>query len=538
MAFRLAGLVFLAACGTTDAPEAPRVAVDPAAPVLRRLTAPQYTNALHDLFGDALVVPAKLEPDLSIDGLVAIGASRGTVSSRGVELYEEGAFLVAEQVVVSPVREMWVPCTPTSAVDSACAREALSWLAWRAWRRPVTEAEQQTLVALADEAAAQLGDFHLGLQYGVAAVLQAPSFLYREEVGEPRDGGRLYSSHEMASRLAFFLWNTLPDEELLELADSGDLNREGVLVEQVHRMVHDDRARQGLRAFVSELYHLDRLDDLTKDPALYPHMSEALGPAAREETLLAFEHVFLADEDYRDLLTTRRAYVDATLASVYGVQSPTPEGFGLVMLPEDEPRAGLLGQAAILGQHAHPTSSSPTLRGKFIRETLLCQVIPPPPADVDTSIPEPSGTAPTLRDRVAEHLEDPTCAGCHLLMDPLGLALEPFDGIGRYRLRDNGVLIDASGDLDGETYEDAEQLGQVLASDPDLGPCFTEQMYRYATGRNPELGELDLLEHLGERFTARGHSIQRLMMLIALSEGFRTAAPPSGELPTTQEEAG
>ena len=188
-------------------------------------------------------------------------------------------------------------------------------------------------------------------------------------------------------------------------------------------------------------------------------------------------------------------------------------------------RTGLLGHVSFLAQHSHPVSTSPTLRGKFIRETLLCHSIPEPPADVDTSIPEPSGDAPTLRDRVNEHLEVEVCAACHSLTDPLGLGLENFDGLGRYRQTDNSHPIDASGEVDGATFTDASSLAEALRGHPDLGPCLTENLYRYAMGRAQTAGELELVDSLATRFKRQDNTLRSLMRDVAMSDGFRKLDP-------------
>ncbi|MFN8096645.1 MAG: DUF1588 domain-containing protein [Vicinamibacteria bacterium] len=200
---------------------------------------------------------------------------------------------------------------------------------------------------------------------------------------------------------------------------------------------------------------------------------------------------------------------------------PSLDGFAPAVLPDDGPRAGLLGQASVLALHAHAVSSSATRRGVFIREVLLCQEIPPPPANVDTSIPEPSPDARTLRDRVAVHLEDRTCAACHRLTDPIGLGLENFDGIGQFRVTEADATIDPSGDLDGATFTDARGLGLQVALDPAFSRCMAESVYAYAAGHRPADGEEVLVDWLDRRFSEQQHSMRSLLREIALSDAFR-----------------
>ncbi len=246
------------------------------------------------------------------------------------------------------------------------------------------------------------------------------------------------------------------------------------------------------------------MDDLAKDPTLFEHFDTELGNDAREETLRLFEHiVFDEDSDFRDVMTTRDTFVNPRLAALYEIPAPVRGDFGAVRLPEGN-RAGLLTHASILNLHAHQVATSATRRGAFVRKVLLCQEIPPPPVNVDTSIPEPSGTTLTLRDRVIEHLENPTCAGCHLLTDPIGLGLENFDAIGRWRTLDHDALIDPSGQLDGVDFADAVELGRRVREHEQFAPCVVRTLLRYASGRIEAPQERLVVNALTERFVSRG----------------------------------
>lgn len=500
---------------------------------LRRLTEPQYRNAVRTLFGPDIVIPSRLEPDSEIGGLVELGASRTSISRRGVEAYEAASYELAEQAMESgALRARLVPCEPAGAEDAACARQALSGFARIAWRRSLTDAELDRLTTVSTRAGATLGDFHQGLVFGLAAVLQSPKFLFRQELGRATiDGVPAFDDHELATRLSFFLWDDLPDAALLDAAEQGRLTSEDGLAEQVERMLQDPRARRGIRTFFTEILELNHLDEVNKAPEIFPSISPDLAPSAREETLRVIEHLIFEERgDYRDLMTTRRTFLNPKLAALYDVRAPSREGFAEVMLPADGKRLGLLGHASFLALHSHPVSTSPTLRGIFVREKLLCEIIPDPPADVDTSIPEPSGRAPTLRARIDEHLSVQACAGCHGLVDPIGLALENFDGIGRYRELDNGVPIDASGRIAGSEFEGPEDFAQILRTHPSLTTCLVTKMFRYATGRvEIAEGEQELLDTLHDAFAASGYDTLTLVRNIALSPGFRLAAPPRQE---------
>ncbi len=495
----------------------PEPATSPQEPALRRLTQAQYTRAVLDLLGDDLFVPTSLEPDSAQDGLHALGAATTAISPRGVEQYESAAFELATQALIDPAEPLG--CEPEGIVDDACAEQVLAPLARRAWRRPVTDAELQSLVDVSAQAATELADFHEGLVYGLAAVLQSPWFLYRVELGVD---GRL-TDLELATRLSFFLWDTLPDETLLAAAEAGELSTPDQVAVHVDRMLADDRARAGVRNFFTEMLELYELDGLNKDSTVFPHMSPDVGPSAREETLLTIEDlVFTQDADFRTLMTTRRTFLDRTLATIYNVRAPERDGFGLAELDSGGPRRGYLGQVSFLALQAHPVSSSATRRGVFVREVLLCQPMSPPPADVDTSIPEPDADSPTLRERIATHLEDPSCAGCHQLTDYIGLGLEQFDGLGLYRTTENGADIDPSGDLDGQAFADAWGLGAALRDHSAFAPCLVETLWRYGAGHMLLGGEREALNWLVDGFELSDFSFETLLRTYATSEAFRT----------------
>ena len=505
---------------------------EPGPTAMRRLTGPQFENSVHDLLGGGIVVPPLAEPDLPIGGLISIGASASSLGARGVESLESAAYAVAEQAMdTAERRAALVPCEPSGTVDSACAQAFVESFGRLAWRRPLEADEVTTIVEVADRAATELGDFYDGLEFAVAAILQSPHFLFRLELGEEdpdNPGQRRFTDLELASRLSFFLWNTTPDAELLQAAEDGELSTQEGLAAQAERLLESPRARLAVRNFFSEHLELYELDHLSKDPTLFEHYSSDLGPDAREETLSLMEHVvFDAEMDYRDVMTTRETFLNQRLAALYGVPAPTREGFGLARLPASGGRAGLLGHASLLSLHSHPVSSSATLRGVAVRTILLCQEIPAPPVNVDTSIPEPSGDTLTLRDRVAEHLTNRDCAGCHILTDPIGLGLENFDGVGRWRDTDNGALIDPSGELDREPFEDPIELGKVIREHPDFAPCLVKTLTRYAIGRLEADGEEEVMEVMAERFAAtHDYRVKPLMIEIITSPMFRV----TGEL--------
>jgi hypothetical protein len=494
---------------------------------LRRLTGAQLSGSFKALFGQELEVASLNEPDLVLGGLASVGAGASTFSPRAVETLEKLTKSIIETVLQSDtMRADLMVCEPSGPTDTACLSEVITQFGRRAWRRPLAPDEVEAISARVVTSSQVLNDLEEGLALGLSTVLQSPFFLYRVEIGEtdPDGEGRRFTSHELASRLSFFLWNLPPDDALLEAAEQDLLLTEDGLRAQAERLLNDPRARDGFANFIHEYLHLNRLAKSTKDHLLFDRYYETFNEDAREEVLRLYDYlVFDADADIRRALTSKVTHLNPPLAALYGLPAPSADGFKRVTLPDGAKRSGILGQAAFLASHSHPVASSATLRGKAIRTILLCQPIPEPPVDVDTSIPEPSGTTLTLRDRVAEHLENPVCAGCHQLTDPIGLALENFDSIGSWRDEDHGVLIDASGDLDGATFDGPAGLNRAVAEHPDYLSCFVQMLVRYATGREETADEVTWLDTLNARMAIGGNRVKPLMLEIVMSPFFRQA---------------
>ncbi|MSP72159.1 MAG: DUF1592 domain-containing protein [Myxococcales bacterium] len=498
----------------------------PAAPTLNRLTQSQYRNIIGDVLGDDLALPPTLEPDVALEGLFSVGASATTVSARGVELYDEAARSLARQVLSDPDRRLRIlQCVPANPADEACFRSLITGTGRRLLRRAPTDSELDALTSLGVRAAAVTQDFYAAAEFVLSALLQSPSFLYRAEIGLPdvaAPGLRRLTDLELATRLAFFLWNSSPDDALLELAAAETLHEPATLELEVDRMLADPRSRRGVRNFFDEWLGLQSLTELRKDPNVFRHYAADLGAMAREETLRSADHlVFELDADLRDFLTTRHTFVNRRLAAIYNVRAAEEDDFGPIELPAEGERRGFLGQVSFLAGHSHPTSSSATLRGLFVRETLLCDEIPPPPSNLNTAIPQASERARTLRQRLEVHMQDPTCRGCHQLTDPVGLGFERFDGIGRHRLMENEVPIDPSGDLDTSAFVEAKELGQRIAESPKFSACFTRKVMLYALGRSYRPREDKLVaEALTARFDAGGRRVKSLLKDVSTAELF------------------
>ena len=521
-------LVALAGCSEEAKQVVSDPALIPAEGLLRRLTETQFQSSLAAVFGPEVAVPESPEPDVQLGRFLSVGATQATYSPRGVEAIEKVAFDLANKGLANEtVRARLVPCAPAATRDDACAETAIRRLAQALWRRPVTDEEAAPLVAVAGTAAETLGDFYEGLEYGVAGVIQSPNFLFRAELGDNPNAAlpNRLNDYELASRLAYFFWNAPPDDALLNAAEAGLLSTDDGLRAQAERMFDDPRVSAGVRNFFNEYFRLYDLDKLDKDPTIFEHARPELGPIAREETLSTIEALLLEEEgDYRELFTGRRTFLNRELAAVYRVPAPAREGFAEYVYPPESPRAGFLGQLSFLGLNSHAVASSATKRGLFIRERLLCKRINPPPVNVSTALPEVNPDAQTLRDRLSTHATDPSCGGCHDLIDPIGLGFENFDAMAQYRTIDNGGDIDPSGDLDGDRFADARGVADALVNHEDFGSCFVSNLYRYATGHEENFSEVPILERLTGELEASGYRLRPAMMGIVMSEGFRSAS--------------
>lgn len=512
----------------TGEPEAP---ASVPGPTLRRLTASEFTHSMHDVLG-----PVKLgavEADSLQDGFFAVGASRVALSPAGVAQYEQAIGDATAEAFADPARVAQIlHCVPAQATDVTCIRDALATFGRRAWRRPLTGVELERHVGIASAVAGETGDVVVGLRHAVWALLQAPHFLYRVELGlpSPEDDGRLkFTSYEMASRLAFTLWNTLPDEALLDAAEA-DLLADGPgVTEQALRMLADPRARQGVHNFVAELYGLWALGEKVKDDTLYPQWTPTLKAVMRDELLARVEDiVFDQPGDFFSLYDGQKVFVNNELAAIYGLDPVEPDVFRAAMLPPDSPRRGLIGSALMLAMNSLPARTSPTERGQFIAESLLCRTVPPPPPNVDTNLDDDvmeNDGPQTMREKLEPHRADAACSGCHNITDPLGLALEHFDTIGRFRETDQGLTIDASGDLDGQPFTDAAELALLLREHPVVGACLVRKLYTYAGGRLPLSREADTLAEIEDELALSGNRFDKLLIGLVTHDDFRFAHP-------------
>lgn len=522
----------------------PEVAFSPGEPTVRRLSAEQYHNVISDIFGSTIQLGGRFEPELRVEGLLGIGASAVSVSASGIQQYDAMARNIASQVMDESRRELFIACKPEAPQrpDDACAGEFLGGVGSLLFRRPLTENEQSIFTQAAREATVVLGDFYDGTALALAAILTSPQFLFREETLEPDldNGGYRLDAYSKASRLSFFLWNSNPDFLLFKAAESGDLDTDEGLKHQVERMIASPRLETGVRAFFADMLEFDKFGEMTKDALIYPKWNSRVADDAQEMTLKTIVHLLLEENaDYREIFTTKKTFLTPALASIYQVPliNSVPNGAGSrwypFEFPEEDPRSGILMHTSFLTLHSHPGRGSPTLRGAALREIMMCQNIPAPPPDVNFDVLQnPNETHRTARERLNAHNEVASCAGCHRVMDPMGFALENFDGGGEWRLRENGALIDTRGELDGMPFKDGAELGQVVHQNPAVTSCIVDRMTSYALGRTPVRSEREWMNQLKKSFEDADFVLPEFMRLLAIDSRFYRAAQPArtGEL--------
>jgi hypothetical protein len=419
----------------------------------------------------------------------------------------------ARPVDETPSRRRIFVCQPTigdTAAEASCARRVFSTLARRAYRRPVTERDLDVLLDFYTEGHAD-GGFEAGIELGLRRLLASPEFLFRIErdpVGlEPGSPYRI-NDLELASRLSFFLWSSLPDDELLAAAIDGSLHRPDVLEAQSRRMLADTRAYALVENFAGQWLYLRNVPALTPDEDRFPDFGEALRQAFRRETELFFESILREDRSVLEFLDADYTFVNERLARHYDIPNVYGSHFRRITLPDDT-RRGLLGQGSILAATAYPTRTSPVLRGKWVLENLLGTPPPLPPPNVP-SLEETSEAGQTLsmREAMEQHRANPVCASCHRLMDPPGFALEEFDAVGRYRTRnESNAPIDASGVLpDGTAFEGVAGLRKALLGRPILFvTTLTEKLLTYAVGRGVEYHDAPAIRAITREAARDGH---------------------------------
>lgn len=408
-------------------------------------------------------------------------------------------------------------CDP--ATGDACVRTILSTFGRKAWRRPLASAEVQRLAALVDVARAEGDDVLKGLELALHAMLLSPHFLYRVE-GDASDVARPLTDDELATRLSYFLWGSMPDDELRRLADEGTLRAQ--LEAQVTRLLADPRADVLATQFAGSWLWSGAVDEASPDPVLFPGVTPALKAAMRAETEAFFRTFYREDRSALELLTANDTFLTDALAAHYGLPAP---GSSTPVRARNLPatRRGLFGHGGLLTVTSQPNRTSPVKRGKWVLSQLLCMEPPPPPPEVEAFVEDAAPTG-TLREQMEAHRNKPECMGCHRMMDPIGFGLESYDAVGRFRTSDvGGFPIDTAGELyDGTPFTNAGELAQALSADPRFASCLSTQLFTWALGREPKRGDACAVKTMTDRFVASGHRLPALIAALVTSDTFTT----------------
>lgn len=499
--------------------------IDPGPSPLHLLSREQYLNTLRDLFGAAADVNALLA---SVAEPSAFGLAQGDVSQVELEDFQQVADTIAARVVRDKALLTAIaPCTGTD--KRACARSFVQRFGARVYRAPISDDADIDRHLKVYELGATTSHEH-GLELLLRALLQSPRFLYQVELGTTEhvaDNAVKLSPHELAARLSYVFWKTLPDEELTKAASAGTLSSPDGLASELSRMLEHPKGKLALREFLASFLHLEKVDTLIKDTTLYPEwQNQALRKALSAQAQHFLSHVLDAQNGTLSaLLTSQTVFVNRELASFYG----TSAGDDFTAIERaDGSAAGILSLPALLAIQAKPNESSPIYRGRFVREALLCEQLPMPPANIPKAPEVEAGVS--TRERLRQHEVDPTCSGCHQRLDPIGFGFESFDAIGRHRTQDGGKSVDARGELLGTrdangTFEGIAELGARLAQSAQVRECVTRQWFRFVLARFEQEVDACAIARLDEAFAAQASSLHALPQAILRSDAFLYRRP-------------
>jgi hypothetical protein len=505
---------------------------------VRRLTHSQYDHTVRDLLGDQIQPAASFPKEDFINGFRNQLEGQG-VSPLQAEAYSKAAERVAAAAFRGGDQRGLLPSQPESPKDAACAGKFVRRFGQRAFRRPLSDGEVRIYTDLLLEEAARTEDFLAGATLVVEAMLQSPHFLFRVERGS--DGP--FSQYEIASRLSYFLWDTMPDDELFQAAAKGELSSPAQIEAAARRMMNDPRAKTAMEEFLAQWMRFDRVLSATRDRRKFRDFNSEIAAAMTEETRQLFNHLVWGDRNFMEFFTADYTFVNSDLAKIYGLPAP-PDEFAMVKYPSDSGRAGVLGHGSFLALTSKPAETSPTARGLFVRNHFLAHEIPPPPAGVNAVLPTISEDAPmTNRQRLDMHLNSESCAGCHRLIDPIGLGFEQYDAIGAFQKklslqfasgRGNEqrsrrpmtieLELDTSGYIQGvenSAFSTPRELGKVLAESRTAQRCIVKQLFRYGFGRQETVNDQPVIDRMYERFRDSGFRFRELMIALVTSNLFQ-----------------
>jgi hypothetical protein len=519
---------------------------DPGPFVIRRLTKAEYGNTLRDLLGVDSKVANELPDEVFGEGYL------NTLSPLQSEQYLAIANEALDRLLgpkggpATKAQKQLFGKTPGPGADErAAARKVAQSVARNAYRRPPTEAEVEVLVRVFDLARENKLAYAEAMRFMLKAILVSPQFLFITPAMEPESGRAIVplDDYQLASRLSYLLWATMPDAELSALADRGKLHEPAVLKAQVKRLLDDPRSRALFDGFGAQWLGLGSLEGKTFDTAKFPQMSEAMRAAMYEEPRLFFESVVRENRSVVDFVDCDYTFLNGTLAELYGLEKKVSGPKWRRVKLTDANRGGILGMPGVLAVTSLPDRTSPVKRGVWVLEQVLGQHVPPPPPNVPTleKQDKQAVTTMTLRQRTELHRKDPTCANCHKVLDPIGFGLENFDAIGRWRVQDDGGgAIDAAGELpDGKHFTSPKELKSMIASrKEELARNVTEKLLAYALCRQLEGYDEIVVDHLMETLAKDGYRMQTLITEIVTSYPFthRRIQEPGEKLASSSHE--
>jgi hypothetical protein len=503
----------------------------PTAVPIRRLTNAEYTATVTDLFPGYTLPAMTFVPDPKVLGFVNLSSSQ-TGSLVRMEQYEAAAFSISQTVTADPTT--LTGCDADAQGEAACVGPFLTDFGRRAYRRPLTAAEQESLMALLSRDEATLA-YPTRLAMVVQAMLLSPKFLFRAEIGDrARRGsqGVPLTSWEIAARLSYFLTGTIPDAELAGAADAGTLTSQDEVVKQARRLLTSDRAQAQLVKFHTMWLGTDTVSSLAKNMNAYPSFHPLLAfYMAKETDQFLRKTLFEEGGTFASLLLSDHTYVNGPLAEFYGIQGPDNADEWVRAPLNTSQRVGLLTQASLVATMAKEDRTDPVRRGKFILNQILCRTVQPPPPSI-VAMFQPLDLSKTAREQFTQHRTNEVCASCHNTIDPLGLPFEHYDGIGQWRDTDRGMEIDATGSITAQdgtehAFDGVPAMARLLADMPDARACYAAEWMRFAEGKLNADGDSAYLEWLMTRFT-RNTRIIDLVAAIVGSDTFRYLAPADG----------
>ncbi|MEY4576390.1 MAG: hypothetical protein RL701_1093 [Pseudomonadota bacterium] len=496
---------------------------------LHRLNNTEYDNTVRDLLGVTSTPARSFIADEKAFGFDSIAAALGMTDAQYEQYFNAADELVERTFADAALRKRIVTCAPAANADpNVCTRQIVTSFGLRAWRRPLDTAEADALVAVAQDARGLGENFDAAIAQVAKAMLSAPAFLYRVELDADPNAKTAHAlnGYELASRVSYLVWSTLPDQRLFDLAKDNTLADDATLDKELDRMLADPRAENFSSSFAGQWLGLRDLKSHQVEPTVFPQWNEALRTAMIREGQLYFDEFLHGRRSIDEFFTAPVNFVDAELAKLYGIGAPSGTGPAQRVTNATKERQGFLGLASFLTMTSFSYRTAPTLRGKWVLENLLCEGVAPPPADVPKLDEAASGgdlSQLNVRERLAEHRKNPACAGCHTVLDPIGLGLENFDAIGEHRSEySQGDPVDASGMLpNGGSFNGLIELAGILARDTRLQDCASEKLMTYALSRELVASDGVYLAELRAAWPQTDKSLLSLLRLVVHSDPFQ-----------------